>query len=99
TRQHVGKTTVSLALISGLKKRYENIGFIKPVGQQHETAKGENGDILVDKDVSLMKEYFGLKCKYEDMSPVLIPRGYTKDYIDGKISETDQLNAMNRAFQ
>lgn len=30
TRQHVGKTTVSLALLSGLQKRYEKVGFVKP---------------------------------------------------------------------
>ena len=34
-RQHVGKTTVSLALMHGMKKRFKNVGFIKPVGQQH----------------------------------------------------------------
>lgn len=46
SRQHVGKTTASLGIISGLKKRFKNVGFIKPVGQQHEkTASG----ILVDK--------------------------------------------------
>ena len=46
TRQHVGKTTVSLALINGLKKRFDHVGFIKPVGQQHEIV-GDN--IRVDK--------------------------------------------------
>ena len=30
TRQHVGKTTVSLALMSGLQKRYDKVGFLKP---------------------------------------------------------------------
>jgi hypothetical protein len=30
TRQHVGKTSVSLALMSGLKKRFGKVGFIKP---------------------------------------------------------------------
>jgi Mrp family chromosome partitioning ATPase len=34
TRQHVGKTTVSLAVLSGLTKRFDKVGFIKPVGQQ-----------------------------------------------------------------
>jgi len=34
TRQHVGKTTVSLALMSGLQKRFDKVGFLKPVGQQ-----------------------------------------------------------------
>ncbi|CAM9220060.1 unnamed protein product [Ectocarpus sp. 13 AM-2016] len=106
TRQHVGKTTVSLGLISGLKKRFKNVGFIKPVGQQHERTAG---GVLVDKareetlaaafDVSLMKEFFGLKCRYEDMSPVLIPAGYTRDYIDGKITAGDQLKDVHTAFQ
>ncbi|CAN0009084.1 unnamed protein product [Ectocarpus fasciculatus] len=101
TRQHVGKTTVSLGLISGLKKRFKNVGFIKPVGQQHEQTAG---GVLVDKareekDVSLMKEFFDLKCRYEDMSPVLIPAGYTRDYIDGKITAGDQLKDVHTAFQ
>ena len=37
TRQHVGKTTVSLALMSGLQKRFNKVGFLKPVGQQVRT--------------------------------------------------------------
>lgn len=51
------------------------------------------------QDVSLMKEFFGLKCKYEDMSPVLIPAGYTRDYIDGKIAAGEQLKDVHEAFQ
>ena len=83
TRQHVGKTTVSLAVLSGLRKRYEKIGFIKPVGQQHvkvESKKSkDNKELRVDKDVELVKEYFQLDhLDYEDMSPILIPGGYTK---------------------
>lgn len=34
TRQHVGKTSTSLALLSGLQKRFPRVGFMKPVGQQ-----------------------------------------------------------------
>jgi len=81
TKQHVGKTTTSLALMSGLQKRFEKVGFIKPVGQQHVTvyspALGE--DIRVDKDICLLKEQFHLDhIDYRHMSPVIIPRGYTK---------------------
>ena len=55
TRQHVGKTTVSLAVLSGLRKRFgDRVGFVKPVGQQH-VPVGAKG-IRVDKDVQLMKE-------------------------------------------
>ena len=55
TRQHVGKTSVSLALASGLKKRFDRIGFIKPVGQQHLIVQSqEDGtDVRVDKDVKV----------------------------------------------
>ena len=92
TRQHVGKTSVSLALLSGLQKRVSKVGFIKPVGQQHVTVScGEHGEVRVDKDVQLMKEYFDLRhIAYPDMSPVIVPRNYTKAYIDGKIALEDQ---------
>lgn len=72
TRQNVGKTTVSLALMSGLRKRFGKVGFIKPVGQQHVPVTGSDGtELRVDKDVVVMKEYFGLdNIPYEHMSPV-----------------------------
>ena len=43
THQHVGKTTTSLALLSGLSKRFDRVGFIKPVGQQHVPRRGTSG--------------------------------------------------------
>jgi len=82
TGQNVGKTTTCLGLISGLRKRFANVGFIKPVGQQHITIK-EN--IKVDKDVVLFHEVFQLDSLYEDMSPVIVPPGLTKKYLDRKL--------------
>jgi len=72
TRQNVGKTTVSLALMSGLQKRFGKVGFIKPVGQQHVPVTGADGkELRVDKDVVVMKEYFKLDhLPYDHMSPV-----------------------------
>ena len=102
TRQHVGKTTVSLAVLSGLQKRFDKIGFIKPVGQQHVKveSKKSNKEIRVDKDVELIKERFHLDhLDYEDMSPVLIPAGYTKDYVDGKIAFESQLDDLESAME
>ena len=29
TKQHVGKTTTCLAVLSGLQKRFENVGFLR----------------------------------------------------------------------
>lgn len=101
TRQHVGKTTVSLALVSGLKKRFDKVGFIKPVGQQHVQVQSEDLDqsLRVDKDVCLVREHFHLDhIDYQHMSPVIIPRGYTKSYIEGKISHENQLNDIRHAF-
>ena len=101
TKQHVGKTTTSLALMSGLQKRFPKVGFIKPVGQQHVTVRSQtlNTDIQVDKDICLLKEQFHLDhIDYRHMSPVIIPRGYTKKYIEGKISYEEQLAEITEAF-
>jgi BioD-like phosphotransacetylase family protein len=102
TKQHVGKTSVSLSLLSGLQKRFDKVGFIKPVGQQHVPVHSTllNKSIRVDKDVCLMKERFNLHhLDYEHMSPVIIPRGYTKKYIDGKIHYEGQLEKVLEAFK
>lgn len=102
TRQHVGKTTVSLAVLSGLQKRFDKIGFIKPVGQQHVKveSKKSSKEIRVDKDVELIKERFHLDhLDYEDMSPVLIPAGYTKDYVDGKIAFESQVTDLESGME
>ncbi|KAL9190730.1 hypothetical protein ACHAXT_000436 [Thalassiosira profunda] len=101
TKQHVGKTTTSLALMSGLQKRFPKVGFIKPVGQQHVTVYSPSldEDIRVDKDICLLKEQFHLDhIDYKAMSPVIIPRGYTKKYIEGEISYDEQLEQINSAF-
>ena len=101
TKQHVGKTTVSLALTSGLKKRFQKVGFIKPVGQQHVPVKSSDGNttLRVDKDVCLVREHFALDhLDYQYMSPVIIPSGYTKDYIDKKIDYNNQVEKIKVAF-
>lgn len=100
TRQHVGKTTVSLAIISGLQKRFGKVGFIKPVGQQHIGVKNACGEeVRVDKDVQLMREYFTLDhMLYEDMSPVLVPRDYTKKFINGEITSAQQITRIENAY-
>lgn len=94
TGQHVGKTTTCLGLVAGLKKRYDRVGFIKPVGQEHvQTPEG----IRVDKDVTLFKEWFRLPYSYESMSPVLFPRGFTRDFLDGKVETDDLLKKITTA--
>jgi hypothetical protein len=118
TRQHVGKTTTSLALLNGLMERFpkNRVGFIKPVGQQSvkvnvnvvnntssltssTTTTTTTREVMVDKDAALVKQYYQLEnLSYEDISPVLIPPGYTRQYIDGTISFHDQMNKIQTAF-
>jgi len=86
TGQHVGKTTTCLGLVSGLLKKHKNVGFIKPIGQEH--VEIETG-VHVDKDVVLFKDHFNLKQAEAAMSPVLFPRGFTRDFLDGKVKEKD----------
>lgn len=96
TGQNVGKTTICLGMIAAFKKKFPKLGFMKPVGQQHERVEN---DLLVDKDVVLFKEYFNLPARYENMSPVIFPRGFTRDYIDGKISVLDLKNKILSSFE
>jgi len=102
TRQHVGKTTCSLAVISGLQKRFKKVGFLKPVGQQHVEVRSETTgeNLRVDKDCCLVREHFDLHhIDYKHMSPVIIPRGYTKKYVDGEVSYDKQLRDIEHAMK
>src|SRR3989344_5544291 len=96
TGQNVGKTTTCLGLFSGLQKRHSSVGYLKPVGQEHvQTESGER----VDKDVLLFRSHFKLPDSYEEMSPVLFPRGFTRDYLDGKIDPRNLVDKIARSFQ
>lgn len=95
TGQHVGKTTLCLGIIAGLKKRFSSVGFIKPVGQQHIQIDDHT---IVDKDAALFKSHFQLTSDWKDMSPVIIPSGFTRDYLDNKVSEQKLLNSIVESF-
>lgn len=96
TGQNVGKTTLCLGIIAGLQKRFKSVGFIKPVGQQHVRI---NQQTTVDKDAVLFKKHFKIKTDWTDISPVIIPQGFTKDFIDGKISEEVLLEKILDAYK
>lgn len=96
TGQNVGKTTTCLGLVSGFKKRNSSVGFLKPVGQEHvETESG----IHVDKDVLLFKSHFKLQDPYEEMSPVLFPRGFTRDFLDKQVDHQNLVKNIENSFQ
>jgi len=96
TGQNVGKTTVCLGLIAGMRQHHASVGFIKPVGQQHvEVSPGIN----VDKDVVLFKEHFNLEADWEEMSPVIVPNGFTRDYLDGKVNVQAKQERILSSYQ
>jgi len=80
TKQNDGKTTVALGLILNLRKRFKNIGFIKPIGQRYleeEGLKVDEDSILIEKTAVAHGIKYGLK----DMSPVAVEKGFTENYI------------------
>jgi hypothetical protein len=83
TGRNHGKTTFALGLLASLIDRGISAAFTKPVGQRYAMVN----EIPADEDAILMRELFGLDDPLEDMSPVHIPRGFTKSFIRGKVVE------------
>jgi BioD-like phosphotransacetylase family protein len=77
TRQNEGKTLTSLGLIAALRKRFERIGYMKPVGQRFVEVEGHK----VDEDAVMVREACGIDCDIADMSPIAVPPGFTESYI------------------
>ncbi|HEX8939705.1 MAG TPA: AAA family ATPase [Candidatus Limnocylindrales bacterium] len=93
TGMNRGKTTASLGLLDGFLGRGLEVGFTKPVGQRTVIQDG----VPADEDAVLMQSVFGLPDPLSVMSPVHIPRGFTKAYIDGEVVEDlgDRLRAAH----
>jgi BioD-like phosphotransacetylase family protein len=83
TGQNRGKTTAALGLFDGFLTRGLRTGFMKPVGQRTVI----EGGVPADEDAVLMRGVFDLPESYPVMSPVHIPRGFTKAYIAGNVVE------------
>ncbi len=90
TGQHVGKTTLSVALYHLAKLKHQKVGFMKPVGQEHLNYHG----IDVDKDVAMMAQVYGLEEDLPYMSPVVAKRKFTREVLDGKIKPEDLLQKI-----
>src|SRR5215213_8696409 len=83
TGMNRGKTTVALGLLAALVDRGLATGFIKPVGQRYDIVDGQPAD----EDAILMRSALGLPDALSAMSPVHIPRGFTKAYIRGEVRD------------
>ena len=78
TNQHVGKTTSTLGLVTVLKQAGVNVGYCKPVGQQHL----DYNNLRVDKDTVLFAELLNFDIVPEHHSPVILGKGTTSAYLD-----------------
>jgi len=83
TGQNRGKTTFALGLLAAVLDRGLDTAFTKPVGQRYAMV----GDVPADEDAILMHDVFGLRDDLATMSPVHIPRGFTKRFIEGEVTE------------
>ena len=101
TRQHVGKSSVCLGLMSSLIHKFQpgNVGFIKPIGQRH-TTDPTTGD-KIDTDVTTVVDYFGMTPtpNLKAMSPIVVDRGYTRKlWSQGGLNNTDLLEEKKQTI-
>lgn len=82
TQQHSGKSTVSIALMHLARKKYQRVGYVKPIGPKVETIQGK----IVDMDAILMARVFDLGEEFDMMSPLAFHRDFTRDFLSGKIT-------------
>ncbi len=80
-----GKTTTSVALMHLALKKYGRVGYIKPFGGHAVHFRRR----VVDKDVALMSQVFGLTKDLKLMSPVVLASDTTHKVVDGEISPAD----------
>jgi BioD-like phosphotransacetylase family protein len=81
TGQHCGKTTISLSLMHLAGKKYERVGFMKPIGPKWIEFNGH----FVDKDAAMFASVFGVEQDVTLMSPLTLTPGTTRRYLDGEL--------------
>lgn len=96
TGQNSGKTTTSLSLMYMALKKYERVGFVKPLGPKPIVSEDS---LVVDKDAALMAEVFGLEDDLELMSPFVLMPGDTQKILDGELNVVEKQEKMFGAIE
>jgi BioD-like phosphotransacetylase family protein len=94
TDQNCGKTTASLSLLHLALKKYQRVGFIKPLGPKPTELHG----ISVDKDAALMAQVFGLGRDLRYMSPVVLYPDSTRKVLRGELDPKELEERMLASF-
>lgn len=82
TGMNSGKTTTSLSLMHMARKKYDRVGFVKPIGPKPVEFQG----LIADKDAILIAQMFGLEEDLPLMSPFVLRQGDTRRVMDGILS-------------
>lgn len=78
SRQHVGKTTSTLGLVSCFINMGIDVGYCKPVGQKFLDVSGAQ----VDKDAVLFANHIKFDIEPEIHSPIILGKGATEKFLD-----------------
>jgi BioD-like phosphotransacetylase family protein len=78
TRQDDGKTTTSLGITAVLRKRFQRVGYIKPIGQRYVDVDG----LKIDEDSVLINDTYNPGLPLDAMSPIAVDAHFTRDYIN-----------------
>ena len=81
TNKNCGKSTLCLSLLYRAARKYDRVGFIKPIGPK----LIEFNNYHADKDAVLMAQIFGLEEHIRHMSPVQVFPDTTRLVLDGKV--------------
>jgi BioD-like phosphotransacetylase family protein len=95
TGQNCGKTTTCIGLMHLARKKYRNVGFIKPLGPKPATYHRH----MVDKDAALIAQVFDLEKELRWMSPVVVHPETTRRVVDGEISPHELHERIMRAYE
>lgn len=93
TGQHCGKTTISLSLMQLARKRYERVGFMKPIGPKCVEFNG----LTVDKDAAMFASVYGTEQDVALMSPMTLTAGTTRRFLDGELDLAAPRDAIKKA--
>ncbi len=88
--QHVGKTTSTLGIVSGLQQAGLKVGYSKPVGQNHLQINGAK----VDKDAVLFADLLNFEIVPAIHSPVILASGATKTILNDPNKYLKKLDEM-----
>jgi len=94
TRQNEGKTTTCLGLFGALQRRFEKVGYIKPIGQRLVEIEG----LQIDEDSYLLEHTYNVDTPIEAMSPVALEANFTRKYLAGEIDRAALVHKISRAF-